>query len=253
MEEMRWSVNWKRRGRRPLCVVLFFKSPARSAVFIFPPAHATGPGRLSLRHSSLLSSLPSSLCPQALMALCHVETKWSSADPIMATSVACPTNYDVRLVVHAASPTSFTAAPSRYCPSFFPSFVFVCFWGELIVSFFNDLRLAAWKYWDADYKETPSVWSACCSGESNDQFNQMFGVGNKSKLIMEGRKCKAARGTEFRLAPLKRGWENQTMSPNRRWRNCKLKQTAVFLSSGMTISCPAVRNLPMLSTSLGQC
>lgn len=35
--------------------------------------------------------------------------------------------------------------------------------------------------------ETPSVGSVCSSGESNDQFYQMFGVDDKSKLIMEGK------------------------------------------------------------------
>lgn len=46
--------------------------------------------------------------------LCRVETKWSSADPIMATSVARLTNYDVRPRVRTASRISFTAAPSTW-------------------------------------------------------------------------------------------------------------------------------------------
>lgn len=44
--------------------------------------------------------------------LCRVETKWSSADPIMATSVSRLTNYDVRPRVRTVSRISFTAAPS---------------------------------------------------------------------------------------------------------------------------------------------
>lgn len=52
------------------------------------------------------------------------------------------------------------------------------------------------------------------------------------------------RGTGFRLVPLKRGREDQTMNPNRRWRNCKLKPTAVFFEQWNDNKLPRQQDLP---------